>query len=146
MVMVLVVLGAVGIFALLGSVAFAQTPVDITSFPQWASNPTLFVAGVVALVYLARTRLKVDGKIEVLAFAFIIGGILGLIFQVTGMLAVDPFISWQSPFGGIAYGFAGAVTGFLGVNVFDFLSGRHAANVAKAAGGGSGEASPPSTP
>lgn len=144
---VLLFIGAVFSLAVLAGVALAQAvapvPLDITSFPQWASNPALFTGSLVALVALARKQWpKFDGMVPVLALALIAGGALGLLFQVIGWLSVAPFDTWQSPFGGVAYGFAAAVWGFLGVNLYDLLSKRHAQHKADAAS----TASAPPTP
>lgn len=108
--------------------AFAQGTDPLMSFPQWASSPALFVLGLIALVKILREKTFsfVDGKLGVFTFAAILGALIGAAFQWFDWLAVAPFTEWSTPLGGVAYGVAAAVAGFLGVNLFDMLSQRRA--------------------
>lgn len=110
--------------------AFAQGTDPLMSFPQWASSPALFVLGLIALVKILREKTFsfVDGKLGVFTFAAVLGAGIGAGFQWFDWLAVAPFAEWSTPLGGVAYGVAAAVTGFLGVNLFDLLSERRAAD------------------
>lgn len=147
----------------LAGIVFAQStaPAAVTlsfdNFKAAASNPLIFIGIIISVVADLRGAFKVDGKIAVIIFAIGVGAAIGVVYQLTGLLAVDPFSTYSMPFGGIAYGGLGGLGAYLGVNLYDLLSLRHATNVAAASttanaaatGGGTGNSSPspePSSP
>lgn len=76
---------------------------------------------------------KIDGKIMVTALAVILGAVIGTFFQLIGWLAVEPFTTWGTPWGGVSYGAAMGVFARYGFNVIDLLINRHATAKAAAA-------------
>lgn len=109
-------------------VVFAQGTSDSGSL-TWSNLPDIFanwkigVLAVVGAVHWLRKKVpKIDGPILVPGAAIGIGAAIGAIGQLLHMLTVAPYANWTSPFGGILYGVALAVTGVIGVNLFDLAS------------------------
>jgi len=125
------------------TIALAQgvTAVAITldNIKLAASNPITMAGIIVTAVADVRGwwknpdgTSKIDGVIMVTVLAAILGGILGTFFQLISWLAVSPFNSWGTPWGGLSYGVVMGVATRIGFNVIDLLINRHASAQAKA--------------
>jgi len=121
----------------LASIVYAQTlpngiALTLDNFRLAASNPLIFAGLVVSVVADVRSITHVDGKIMVTALAVVLGAIIGIIFQLIGILAIDPFSTWAIPWGGLTYGAAMGIFARYGINLIDLLFHRNATKAAVA--------------
>lgn len=120
-VILLTVLAVLGLSLL--NMAFAQE-LGMDNVMEWGGNPTLAVLAVVAAVEALRKRIPAIDGVLVLPVALLVGAVGGVGYQLVGLLTFEPFALWTFPWGGLLYGLAAALTGFLGVNLFDMVTGR----------------------
>jgi len=130
------------------AIAFAQgTPSSVAitfeNIRLAASNP-LTMAGII-ITAVADVRgwwkntdgsPKVDGVVMVTVLAVVLGAALGTFFQLIGWLAVSPFSTWATPWGGITYGAAMGIGTRIGFNVIDLFLKRNAQHSATATNSG----------
>lgn len=93
----------------------------------WGSNPYLAWGALTAFVAWFRTTpsgKRVDGPIIVPAFTLALGGATGAFLQFANLLAYEPYASWGTPLGGIAYGLLTGASAVAGVSLFNYGAGK----------------------
>jgi len=112
------------------SIAWAQavTPPggDFTwDFAMWGTNPLMMIAAVAFFVDLLREEYAwIHGRLVTLITALLVGAIIGVLVQAIGLLAVEPFVTYNFPLGGLAYGLASGISTVVGVNLIDVFGTR----------------------
>jgi hypothetical protein len=114
----------------LAGIAYAQEavgelPTSVTDLREIFANPVYGVAAIVGAVRWVRLRWpQIDGPIAVPALAIAIGALSGALGQFSNALTVLPFSEWSFPWGGLLYGTSLAITGVIGVNVFELAASK----------------------
>jgi hypothetical protein len=103
---------------------FAQSQ-ELGDWREWFSNPVAASLAVVGATSWVRKQWpRIDGPVLVPLTSIVIGLLGGAAGQLFGMLVVQPFSDLGFPWGGLLYGLAAALTGVIGVNVFDLVASR----------------------
>lgn len=110
---------------LLGAVLAQEADAVPIDPALWFSDWKVGVLAIVGFVHWLRLKFpKIDGPIAVPAVALAVGAVGGVLGQLFHLLTVAPFADLSFPWGGLGYGLALAVTGVIGVNVFQLLAGK----------------------
>lgn len=98
---------------------------ELLQFFEAFHNPLVFGAMVAGVVKLIRDAAPViDGKLVVALVTAVVGGAIGVGFDLFDVLAYEPVANFPNMVGGLIYGVLGGLTGFLEVNLLDLVFRR----------------------